>query len=192
MRIIVGITGASGVILGVNLLKVLAALPDCETHLVITEGAKRTLQYETDIHVEDVIALADHYHDNNDLAAPISSGSFKTDGMIIIPCSMKTLSGVVTGYTDNLLLRAADVCLKERRQVVLVPRELPLSSIHLKNMAKAARHGCVILPPMLTFYNNPGSIQDMINHLIGKILMMFNLSFREFVPWKGVKESGHK
>jgi len=192
MRIIVGITGASGVILGFNLLKVLSELPDCETHLVVTEGAKRTFKYETDIHFEDVIAMADYYHDINDLAAPISSGSFQTDGMIIIPCSMKTLSGVVTGYTDNLLLRAADVCIKERRRVVLVPRELPLSSIHLKNMSKAARHGCIILPPMLTFYNSPSSIQDMINHLVGKILMMFDLKFSDFVPWRGVKENGRK
>lgn len=188
MRIIVGITGASGVILGVNLLKALADCPECETHLVITEGAKRTFEYETNLKVEEVIALADHYHDINNLAASISSGSFKTDGMVILPCSMKTLSGIITGYTDNLLLRAADVCLKERRRVVLVPREFPLNSIHLKNMYEATQHGCVILPPMLTFYNNPSSVQDMINHLIGKIMMMFDLPFKGFIPWQGVKQ----
>jgi len=192
IRIIVGITGASGVILGVNLLKALAECPECETHLVITESAKRTLEYETDLSFEDVISLADYYHDINNLAATISSGSFKTDGMVILPCSMKTLSGVVTGYTDNLLLRAADVCLKERRRVILAPRELPLNSIHLKNMSEAAQHGCVILPPMLTFYNNPSSIQDMINHLVGKIMMMFDLSFKGFVPWRGVKENAQE
>lgn len=187
MKIIVGITGASGVILGVNMLKALAEQPDCETHLVISEGAKKTFEYETDITFEEVIAMADHYHDCNDLAATISSGSFKTDGMVIIPCSMKTLSGIVSGYTDNLLLRAADVCIKERRRVVLVPREFPLSSIHLKNMSEAAQHGCVILPPMLTFYNKPSCIQDMINHLVGKILMMFDREFRDFIPWRGSK-----
>jgi 4-hydroxy-3-polyprenylbenzoate decarboxylase len=190
VRIIVGITGASGVILGVNLLKALAEYPECETHLVITEGAKSTFQYETNLNFEEVISLANYYHDIDDLAAPISSGSFKTEGMVIVPCSMKTLAGVVTGYTDNLLLRAADVCLKERRRVILVPRELPLSSIHLKNMSEAAQHGCMIFPPMLTFYNNPASIQDMINHLVGKIMMMFDLTFKGFVPWRGVKEDG--
>jgi 4-hydroxy-3-polyprenylbenzoate decarboxylase len=187
MRIIVGITGASGVILGVNLLKALSEQEDCETHLVVTKGAKITFEYETSIIFDELIAMADYYYDINDFAAPISSGSFKTDGMIIIPCSMKTLSGVVTGYTDNLLLRAADVCLKERRRVVLVPRELPLSSIHLKNMLKAARLGCDILPPMMTFYNNPGSIQDMMNHLIGKIMMLFDRNFDGFIPWRGEK-----
>lgn len=188
MRIIVGITGASGVILGINLLKALAEHPHCETHFIITEGAVRTFQYEMDLKLEDVTSLADYYYDINNLAATISSGSFKTDGMVIIPCSMKTLSGVVTGYTDNLLLRAADVCLKERRRVILVPRELPLSSIHLSNLSKAAQHGCVIFPPMLTFYNNPTSIQDMIDHLVGKIMMQFDLEYKGFVPWRGVKE----
>jgi 4-hydroxy-3-polyprenylbenzoate decarboxylase len=189
MRIIVGITGASGVILGFNLLKALADQPDCETHLIVTDGAQKTLLYETDVSFEDIVAMADFYHDINNLAAPISSGSYKTSGMIIIPCSMKTLSGIVTGYTDNLLLRAADVCMKEKRRVVLVPRELPLSSIHLENLAKAAQHGCDIFPPMLTFYNNPRTMQDMIDHIVGKILMSFDLDFKRFVPWKGVKEN---
>jgi 4-hydroxy-3-polyprenylbenzoate decarboxylase len=184
MRIIIGISGASGVILGVNLLQALSKCLQCETHLIITEGAKRTFPYETDMKLDEVINLADYHYDINDLEAPISSGSFKTDGMVIIPCSMKTLSGVATGYTDNLLLRAADVCLKERRRVILVPRELPLSSIHLKNMTEAFHHGCSILPPMMTFYNNPQSIQDMINHLVGKILMSFDVPFEKFVPWK--------
>ncbi|QDR81444.1 UbiX family flavin prenyltransferase [Sporomusa termitida] len=192
MRIIIGITGASGVILGVNLLKALAEQPDCETHLVVTDGAKKTFEYETDMRFHDIAVLADYQHDINNLAAPIASGSFKTDGMVVIPCSMKSLAGIVTGYTDNLLLRAADVCLKERRRVVLVPRELPLSSIHLENMSKAAQQGCIILPPMLTFYNNPGSIQDMVNHLMGKIMMLFDIVFTEFAPWKGVKVRDRK
>lgn len=187
MRIIVGISGASGVILGVNLVRALAQL-GCETHLVMTEGARRTFQYETDITLDYVISQATHFHTINNLAAPIASGSFKTDGMVIIPCSMKTLSGIVTGYSDNLLLRAADVCLKEKRKVVLVPRESPLNSIHLHNMSLAAQHGCIILPPMLTFYNNPSTIEHMINHLVGKVMMMFDLSFQGFVPWEGAKE----
>lgn len=184
MRIIVGISGASGVILGVHLLKALARHTDCETHLVVTKGAEATFPYETNMSVDDVARLATHYHAIDDMAAPISSGSFKTDGMVIVPCSMKTLAGVVTGYSDNLLLRAADVCLKERRRVILVPRETPLSSIHLGNMRKASRHGCIIMPPMMTFYNKPQTIEDMVNHLTGKIMMAFDLPFPDFVPWK--------
>jgi len=185
MRIIVGITGASGVILGVNLLRALAAEPDCETHLVMSEGAKLTLAHETELDAAQVAALADHCHPVGDLAASISSGSFHTDGMVVMPCSMKTLAGVVTGYTDNLLLRAVDVCLKERRRVVLVPREMPLSPVHLRNMAQAATDGCFIMPPMLTFYNRPETVQDMIDHVVGKVMAMFGLSFRGFTPWTG-------
>jgi 4-hydroxy-3-polyprenylbenzoate decarboxylase len=191
LRIIVGISGARGVILGVNLLKALTAYPECETHLIISDGAKMTFCHETDLAIEDVAAMAHFTHNIKNLAAPISSGSFKTDGMVIIPCSMKTLSGVVTGYTDNLLLRAADVCLKEQRRLVLVPREVPLSRIHVENLQQATRAGCVIVPPMLTFYNSPKTIQDMINHLVGKILMMFNLDYHSFIPWQGVTEEYH-
>jgi 4-hydroxy-3-polyprenylbenzoate decarboxylase len=187
MRIIVGITGASGVILGVDLLRALARHPECETHLVMTDSARRTLAYETDVDPDRVIALADHFHSIGDMAASISSGSFRTDGMIVMPCSMKTLAGVVTGYTDNLLLRAVDVCLKERRRVILVPRELPLSAVHLRNLMQAASDGCIIMPPMLTFYNHPETVQQMINHLVGKIMAMFGLVFSEFVPWSGLE-----
>jgi 4-hydroxy-3-polyprenylbenzoate decarboxylase len=187
MRIIVGITGASGVILGVDLLRALAQHAECETHLVMTDSARRTLRYETDVEPEQVIALADHFHAIDDMAAAISSGSFRTDGMIVMPCSMKTLAGVVTGYTDNLLLRAVDVCLKERRRVILVPRELPLSAVHLRNLVQASNDGCIIMPPMLTFYNRPETIQHMINHLVGKIMAMFGLAFAGFVPWTGLE-----
>jgi 4-hydroxy-3-polyprenylbenzoate decarboxylase len=189
MRIIVGITGASGIILGVELLRVLARHPGCETHLVMTDAAQRTLAYETDLDPGQVTPLADYHHPIHDMAASISSGSYHTEGMIIIPCSMKTLAGIVTGYTDNLLLRAADVCLKERRRVVLVPRELPLSTVHLRNMVQAANDGCVIMPPMLTFYNRPDTIQHMINHLVGKILMTFGIESGDFVPWTGHEKS---
>ncbi|NLN87411.1 MAG: UbiX family flavin prenyltransferase [Syntrophomonadaceae bacterium] len=188
MRIIVGISGASGVVLGLELLKALKEHP-VETHLLISEGARITFQYETEAIQDDVITLADHYYDMNDLAAPISSGSFPIDGMVIIPCSMKTLSAIAHGYADNLMVRAADVCLKENRRVVLVPRETPLGKVHLKNMLEAADNGCAIIPPMLTFYNSPHSLQDQIDHLIGKILMQFGLEHGAFKPWPGKKES---
>ena len=184
MKIIVGISGASGTMLGIELLK--AVHTRCETHLVITDGAKQTLVHETSTKVEDIISLANYYYDIKNMAAPISSGSFKTDGMVIIPCSMKTVSGVAYGFADNLLIRAADVCLKEGRRLILVPRETPLSSIHLENLTRVANHGCTIIPPVLTFYNNPQTIQDMVNHLIGKILTMLGLEFSSFKPWKGV------
>lgn len=146
MRIIVGISGASGVVLGLELLKALKEQA-VETHLLISEGARITFQYETEVTLDEVINLADHYYDINDLAAPISSGSFPTGGMIIIPCSMKTLSAVAHGYANNLMVRAADVCLKENRRVVLVPRETPLGKAHLKNLLEAADNGCAIIPP---------------------------------------------
>lgn len=185
MKIIIGITGASGAVMGVELLRALRNQPQCETHLVISEGAKKSLDLEGGPEVLDVISLADHYYDINNLGAVIASGSFRTDGMIIIPCSMKTLAAVVHGYADNLLTRAADVCIKENRRVVLIPREMPLSSIHLKNMLEAADLGCSIIPPILTFYNEPETIHDQINHLIGKILMQFGLNHDTFSPWKG-------
>jgi flavin prenyltransferase len=188
MRIIIGITGASGIVLAVNLLRALARVSSCETHLVMSEGARRALKYESELSAEDVAGLATHSYAIDNLAARISSGSFRTDGMVIIPCSMKTLSGVVSGYTDNLLLRSADVCLKEKRRVILVTREMPLSSIHLRNLAQAANDGCTIIPPMMTFYNRPSTIQDMIDHVVGKVMMMFDLDFDGFKPWGGADD----
>jgi 4-hydroxy-3-polyprenylbenzoate decarboxylase len=188
MRIIVGISGASGVILGLHLLRALAEHSECETYLVITEGAVKTLACETDLGLRDIVHAANHSYAIKDFGAVIASGSFKTEGMVIIPCSMKTLSGVVHGFSDNLLLRAADVCLKERRKLILVPRELPFSLTHLHNMKLATQLGCIVSPPVMTFYNRPSSITDMISHLIGKILMIFNLEHRNFAPWEGRKE----
>ncbi|HCX62127.1 MAG TPA: aromatic acid decarboxylase [Clostridiales bacterium] len=185
MRIIVGISGASGVILGFHMLLALKEHPEIEIHLIITEGAKTTFNYEANITIEEVEGLADYVHKNNNLAASISSGSFKTDGIIILPCSMKTLSGIANGYAENLLIRAADVCLKENRRVVLVPREIPLSKIHLRNLMEANDLGCTIIPPMLTFYNNAKTVDEQINHIIGKILMQFGLEFTKFNPWNG-------
>ena len=185
MRIIVGISGATGVVMGYKLLKTLKNISDYEIHLIITEGASKNFELETDIHIKDVKALAHYCHDNKNLAAAISSGSFKTDGMIILPCSMKSLSGIAHGYADNLLVRAADVCLKENRKVVIAPREMPLGKIHLKNMSLAADLGCSIIPPMLTFYNAPDNLNDQITHVIGKILMQFDLNIKEFKSWQG-------
>jgi flavin prenyltransferase len=184
MKIIVGITGASGIVMGIELLKALKKHPQIEIHLVVSDGARKTLSLESDFAINDVISLADHHYAINNLGAAIASGSFKTDGMIIIPCSMKTLAAVVHGYADNLLTRAADVCIKENRKVVLVPREMPLSRIHLKNMLEAAVLGCAIVPPVLTFYNAPKTIQDQIDHVTGKVLMQFGLSHYNFSPWK--------
>lgn len=185
MRIIVGISGATGVIMGYKLLKVLRAVPDCEIHLILSEGAIKNFELETDISIEDVKALAHFAHDNRNLAAAISSGSFKTDGMIVLPCSMKSLSGIANGYADNLLVRAADVCLKENRKVVLAPREMPLSKVHLQNMSIAQDLGCTIIPPMLTFYNHFDSLDEQIVHIVGKILMQFNMDIKGFRAWQG-------
>lgn len=185
MRLIVGISGASGVIMGQRLLMALRQLPDIEVHLVVTEGAARNFRYEAGIDAGSVEGLADHVHSNKNLAACISSGSFVTEGMIIIPASMKTVAGIAAGYAENLLLRAADVCLKENRRLVLVPRELPLSRIHLRNLKECADNGCVIVPPMLTFYNGSLTLEQQIDHVIGKVLMQFGISYKNFRAWQG-------
>lgn len=185
MRLIVGISGATGVVMGYELLKILKRIPDCEVHLVISEGARRNFELETELDIKAVERLADFCHDNKNLAAAISSGSFKTDGMIVLPCSMKSLAGIAHGYADNLLVRAVDVCLKENRRVVIVPREMPLGRIHIKNMAIASELGCAIIPPLLTFYNAPNTLHDQIMHVIGKVLMQFNLDLKEFKAWQG-------
>lgn len=185
MRLVIGISGASGVWLGYKLLQILKSYVDVETHLVITEGAAKNFALETELSVAEVLQLADFYYSNNNLGALIASGSFITDGMIIIPCSMKTLAGIVHGYAENLLLRSADVCLKEQRKVVLVPREMPFGKLHLQNLMKAAELNCTILPPLLTFYNQSDSVEQQINHILGKVLMQFDLSHEHFIPWKG-------
>jgi len=187
MRLIVGISGASGVILGYELLRALRRIPECEVHLVVSSGAERNFACETSLSMADVRSLAHTVHDNHNLAASISSGSFVTAGMIVAPCSMKTAAGIASGYSDNLLLRAADVCLKENRRVVIAPREMPLSRVHLRNIKEAADCGCVIIPPMLTFYNGADTLQKQTDHIIGKILMQFGIDYREFVPWAGAE-----
>ncbi len=187
MRLIVGISGASGVIMGYHMLKTLQQIPKMEVHLIVSEGAAKTFECETNLTIDEVTALADVVHDNKNMAASISSGSFQTDGMIIIPCSMKTVSGIASGFATNLLLRAVDVCIKEGRKVVIVPREMPLSRIHLRNIKEAADYGCMVIPPMLTFYNDSNSIEKQIHHIIGKILMQFGIDYKEFVSWEGME-----
>lgn len=185
MRIIVGVTGASGVIMSHYLLEALRSVPGCEIHLVASRAAMTTWGCETDKPFDALTALADAVYDEGDLTAPIASGTFATDGMVVLPCSMKTLAGIVSGYAENLLLRAADVCLKENRRLVLCPREMPLGKIHLRNMEQAALYGCTIIPPMLTFYNGAQTVEDQIHHVIGKVLMQFGIPYDRMKAWHG-------
>lgn len=174
MKLVVGMTGATGAAIGV---RVLTALKDLgvETHLVISKWARATIQLETPYSVQDVIALASKTYSEHDQAAAISSGSFRVNGMVIVPCSMKTLAAIRCGYGDGLIARAADVTLKEQRKLVLVPRESPLNAIHLENMLALTRAGAMMLPPMPAFYNKPATTDDIINHCVSRILDQFGL-----------------
>jgi len=182
-RLIVGLTGASGVIYGVRTLKYLRAMPDVETHVVLSESARVTLKVETAYAPEEIHEMADVVYRPDNLAAPISSGSFRTDGMIVIPCSVKSLAAIVHSYADNLVSRAADVCLKEKRKLVLVVRETPLHKGHLELMVKAADLGALILPPMPAFYHRPETIEDLIDHTVGKAFDHLGLDHRLFRRW---------
>jgi flavin prenyltransferase len=173
-RLIVGMTGASGAVLGIRLLDALRALP-VETHLVLSQWARATIETETGYSVRQVHALADHVYGVRDQAAAISSGSFRTDGMVVIPCSMKTLAAIRTGYGEGLIARAADVTIKEHKPLVLVPRELPLSVIHLENMLALARLGVVMAPPVPAFYQRPASVDDIIDHIVARVLDQLGL-----------------
>ena len=186
-RLIIGISGASGAIYGVRLLQVLQTVADVETHLVMSQAARQTLALETDFSLRDVQALADVVHDARDIAASISSGSFKTAGMVILPCSIKTLSGIVNSYTDGLLTRAADVVLKERRPLVLCVRETPLHLGHLRLMTQAAEIGAVIMPPVPAFYHRPQTLDDIINQTVNRVLDQFDIDLPEdlFTRWQG-------
>jgi len=183
-------TGATGAVLGVELLRRLQQCPDVETHLVLSRWARATIHLETQLSARDVEGLADVVYPWDDQAAAISSGSFRVEGMIIVPCSMKTLAGIRTGYADGLIARAADVTLKERRRLVLVPRETPLSEIHLDNMLTLARMGAIVMPPMPAFYNHPASIGDIVDHLVTRILDQFDIDTPDAKRWNGV--SPHK
>jgi 4-hydroxy-3-polyprenylbenzoate decarboxylase len=187
VRLIVGITGATGAVFGVRLLEHLAELPDVETHLVLSRWARTTIELETGRTAAEVSALADVTHRPEDQGATISSGSFRTDGMVIVPCSMKTLAGIRAGYADGLVGRAADVVLKERRRLVLVPRETPLSEIHLENMLQLARMGVQLVPPMPAFYNHPQSVEDIVDHVVARVLDQFDLPAPAARRWDGMR-----
>ena len=186
-RLIVGISGASGAIYGVRLLQVLRDVAGVEAHLVMSQAARQTLSLETDLSLRDVQALADVVHDARDIAASISSGSFKTAGMVILPCSIKTLSGIVNSYTDTLVTRAADVVLKERRPLVLCVRETPLHLGHLRLMTQAAELGAVIMPPVPAFYHRPQTLDDVINQTVNRVLDQFDIDLPKdlFTRWQG-------
>jgi len=184
-KLIVGISGATGVIYGIRLLEVLRTIDDVETHLVMSPYAKLNIEIETTFAPADVEALADEVHSHRDQAASISSGSFKTDGMVIAPCSMKTLSAIVNSYADSLISRAADVILKERRTLVLMPRESPLHTGHCKLLYEASQLGAVIAPPMPAFYSRPQTLDDLVNHSVGRILDLFDLDPGIVKRWEG-------
>lgn len=184
MRIVIGISGATGAIYGIRLLEILQEL-EIETHLIISEAGKKTIQLETEYEVEKVENLAFEDHDINNIGASISSGSFDTSGMIIAPCSIKTLSGIANSYNANLLVRSADVVLKENRKLVMLVRETPFHLGHLRLMAKVAEMGGVLLPPMPAFYNHPQSLQDIINQTAGKVLDQFHIEHHLFSRWQG-------
>jgi polyprenyl P-hydroxybenzoate/phenylacrylic acid decarboxylase-like protein len=188
-RLVIGMSGASGAPLTIELLRQLHDHhPDIETHLVVTKGGEMTLTQETDMTMEELKSLATVWHSNKNIGAAPASGSFKTMGMIVVPCSMKTVAGIVSGYSDNLLLRAADVVIKERRKLVLVAREAPLSTIHLRNLCEASQMGAVILPPMLTYYNHPQSLEDCTRHTVNRILSQFDLDENSY-QWEGMDET---
>lgn len=185
MRLIVAISGASGVIYGIRLLELLKDIAEVETHLVMSNGGKLNISLETDWDAKAVEALADVVHSDQNLAASIASGSFRTDGMVIAPCSMKTLSGVVNSHADNLVVRAADVVLKEQRRLVIVPRETPLHLGHLRLMTHAAEMGALLVPPMPAFYNDPKSVDDIINHTVGRVMDLFGMDSGVVKRWRG-------
>jgi flavin prenyltransferase len=186
-RLIIGISGASGAIYGVRLLQVLQPLAEVETHLVMSQAARQTLALETDFNLREVQALANVVHDVRDIAASISSGSFKTLGMVILPCSMKTLSGIVHSYSDSLLTRAADVVLKEQRKLVLCVRETPLHVGHLRMMTTAAELGAVIMPPVPAFYHRPQNIAELVDQTVNRVLDQFDIELPQdlFTRWQG-------
>jgi 4-hydroxy-3-polyprenylbenzoate decarboxylase len=188
MRIIVGITGATGSVFGIRALQMLRD-SGVETHLVLSKWGARTLLYETPHTIEYVKSLAAHAYSDSDQGAPIASGSFLTDGMIVAPCSVRTLSAIAHGYGDNLIHRAADVILKERRKLVLMIRETPLSDIHLENMLKLSRMGVVIAPPVPAFYTNPQTLDDVIGHTVVRALDTLGVHIDAGSRWEGIKRS---
>jgi len=187
LRLIVAITGASGVIYGKRLLEVLQE-KKVETDLIVSKAAEKVIEHELEMTKNDFERLARHVHSVDDLDAPLMSGSFQTDGMIIIPCTMKTLAGIAHGYSDNLILRAADVTLKERRKLIVVPRETPLSVVHLRNMLEVAKLGVFVVPAMPAYYHKPKKLEDLADFVVGKVLDCLGLEHKLFKRWTGAKK----
>ncbi len=185
-NIIIGVTGASGSILAKTLLEATCKISDVKTHLILTKGAKITFLHEIkNSSINELIDLADFHYDNENLAAPMASGTFKNDGMVILPSSMKTISALACGFSQNLLLRSADVCMKEKRKLILCPRETPLTQIHLQNLLTLSKiQNVTILPPMLSFYHEPKNVEDIAFHVTGKILSFFDIDLEGFKRWK--------
>lgn len=193
-RLVVGMSGATGAIYGIRLLEILKMLPEIEAHLVISNASGQTIAQETDYTVKEVERLAAVTYRFHDIGAAISSGSFKTIGMVIVPCSMKTLSGVALSFSDNLLLRAADVVLKDRRRLVLVPRETPLHLGHLRLMVQVAEMGGIIMPPLPAFYHRPKTLDDIVNQTVNRLLDLFEIDPGQdmFTRWQGMTHASGK
>ena len=187
MRLIIGITGATGAIYGVRLLEVLSKIDNVETHVIISKFGRETIKYETGYELEDVTALADFAYDIDDVGASIASGSFYRDGMIVAPCTVKTMSALANSYTENLIIRAGDVTLKERKPLVLLVRETPFHLGHLRSMVQLTEMGAIIFPPVPTFYNKPKSIDDIVNNTVGRVLDLFNIQHNLSHRWSGLR-----
>ncbi len=185
MLLIIGISGASGAIYGIRLLEVLSKMDGIQTHLILSKFAEKIIEHETDYRVDAVRKLADSWYHIDDMEAPIASGSFRRDGMIVAPCSIKTMSALANSYADNLLTRAGDVTLKERKPLALVVRETPLHRGHLKNMLQLAEMGAIILPPVPSFYHRPKTIDDIVNHTVGRVLDLFGIEHQLTQRWSG-------
>ncbi len=186
-RIIIAMTGATGAVYGLRLLEVIQKLESWETHLIVSSAGALNIQHELKLKRQDVYALADKVYDINDIAASIASGAYKTEGMIIAPCSMKTLASVAHGFSDNLISRAADVCLKERRRVLLVPRETPLNLAHIRNMSSVTEMGGIIFPPLPAFYGEQKTLPELIDETVGRIIGFFGIDPGGlYQPWTGL------
>ncbi len=187
MILIIGITGATGVIYGIRLLEVLSAIDDVETHLILSEASRQIIKYETDKKVEEIEKLADFSYQVDDIGVRLASGSFKRDGMIIAPCTIKTMSALANSYSDNLLVRSGDVTLKEGKKLILLVRETPLHIGHIKNMERLCEMGATIMPPVPAFYHRPKTILDIVDHTVGKALDLFGIEHNLFPRWSGIE-----
>jgi len=187
LRLVVCITGASGVIYGVKFLEVLKKIGGFEVYLIISKGAKKVIEAETDLKIENILSLADKSFEEDSLEAPLSSSSYPIDGVIIVPASMKTISAIAHGYTNSLIIRVADIALRLKKPLILVPRETPLNAIHLENMLKLAKMGAFILPACPGFYHRPQSIEDLLNFIVGKILDVLGIKHNIYRRWGGVR-----